>query len=93
MYNKKLNLRTTSCEYIEITVDLEYKFFCVLNFRVFLLSRIPTKNFWQWLYVPRFGDLEQDNARQENVEYKTVCCVRGNHVAVGELLVWEREPN
>ena len=64
------------------TVDLEIfvlENFRVLNFRVkiFSWSRIPTK--LNRFYVPRFGDLERDTARQENVEFAAF-------VAVGELL-------
>ena len=41
-------------------------------------------------YVPRFGDLERDNACQENVEYKQFAAFVAT--AVGELLAREREP-
>ena len=70
------------------TIDLEIfvlENFRVLNFRVkiFSWSRIAThENFLTVLnrfYVPRFGDLERDTARQENVEFAAF-------VAVGELL-------
>ena len=40
--------------------------------KIFSWSRIPTKICLMVLkrfYVPRFGDLECDHARQENVEY------------------------
>ena len=44
-----------------------------LRVKVFSLSRIPTNKFLTVLnriYVPWFGDLEQDYACQENMEYE-----------------------
>ena len=61
--------------------------FGVLNFRVkiFSWSRIPTKIFF-------FVDGIKSIVRSQVSEgVQTVCCIRGYHAAVGELLARERE--
>ena len=64
--------------------------FRVLNFcvKIFSWSRIPTKIFdgLNRFYVPRFGDLERDNAHQENVEYEQFAACSAAFVATTQLL-------
>ena len=67
--------------------------FRALNFRVkkFSWSRIPTKIFYGIKSILR-SQVWWSGTRLHMPRKWTVCCVRGCHIAVGKVFVWEREP-